>query len=199
MTVVHERQLNELIPYRMKAIDTFKLAVQLKEELGHKERRMEIFFDGQLCIEGNFHGWANAAIESGILHCRALLEFLGLKADHHDPTKLKQRSGKEPDDVAIEDFCKPDGTQLTKITIKEALSKYEGPNDEAEHALATVIRQGNKGLAHMTSVNFNDPDLLRFGLIASAGVPSLLINYLYKPLGRPGPTYEITKRRRDAA
>jgi hypothetical protein len=41
---------------------------------------MEIYADGKLIADGNLNGFINPAIEAGLVHCRALLEFLGLKA-----------------------------------------------------------------------------------------------------------------------
>ena len=60
-----------------------------------------------------------------------------------------------------------------------------------------VYRITNKGIAHVTEDLTDNPDHGRLIEIASSGVPSLVVSYLYTPLGLPAPDYEITHRPRD--
>ena len=155
---------------------------------------MEIRFDGKLTIEGTSTGWTNPVIEAGLVHCRAMLEFLGLRLDHRKPDQLKERTNKHPDDVVIEDYG-VDGRPLNRVTIADAVAKYAGPPDEAHQALARLIFTANKGHIHSTSETFDDLEQNRLLEIASRGVPSLVISYFYIPLGMPEPSYRIKSRK----
>ena len=195
MTPTQKRHIDVLIPYRMKAVDTLNVALRLISEWKGNERSMAISFDSKLCIEGNSNGWTNPVIECGIVHCRALLDFLGIKLDRKDSATLKQRSKKSADDVAIEDFFRSDGVPLALISVDDVASRYPGPRDEAERSLAMLILQANRGVAHLTPTDFEEPELLRLSEIGSRGIPSLLVSYLYIPLGLPAPDYKIKSRR----
>jgi len=180
-----DEYINLVLPYRMQAVDVFNVAVRyLMAWKGSKD--MEIYFNKKLSITGNSMAFTNPVVESGIIHSRALLEFLGIKSSPKSPSKLTQRNNKRNDDCVIEDF-----KGLRKITIDEALSPYGGPKDEAETALAFVINCANKGLAHTTYQPIVDEENLKYFDIASRGIPTLIINYFYTPLGLPPPNYKI--------
>jgi hypothetical protein len=84
-----DRLLNEIIPYRMQAVDTLILATRLATTWP-RPPPLEIYVDGKLQVEGNLYAFTNPAIEVGLVHCRALLEFLGLGAKKR--SHLKHRS-----------------------------------------------------------------------------------------------------------
>lgn len=46
----------------------------------------------------------------------------------------------------------------------------------------------------MTEVLLENPEHGRLIEIASRGVPSLVVSYLYTPLGLPAPDYKLTHR-----
>ena len=174
-----------VIPYRMKAIDVFRVALRYELSWGER-KKLQIYFDGKLSIEGLSTAWTNPVIEAGIMHSRACLEFLGLKEDPKNSLKLKTRAGKRDDDFGIEDWGLP------CLSVDEAVAPYEGPKEEAEKALACVIHCANKGIAHATSGLIIVDDDRRLYEIAARGIPTLLINHLYVPLGMQPPEY-ITK------
>jgi hypothetical protein len=189
--VVYEQAV---IPYRMQAVHMLNIALRYVDSWDVPQP-MEIRFNGQLAIEGRSTGFTNPAIEAGIIHCRALLEFLGLRVNKSDPSKLSARQGKQPDDFVIEDFEGPSGP-LQKVTIDQAVRPYDGPKDEAELALASIIHCANKGLAHMTGAYLLTPGDLRTFEIASRGVPVLVANYFYIARGMEPPKYEFSSSRR---
>lgn len=155
---------------------------------------MAIYFDGTLSVEGSSNGFINPAIEAGLMHCRALLEFLGLcvRNGRLQNIGLPRRQ----DDIGIESFSNASGA-LRLVTPEAAIAHYTGPNEEAEKALLAVFHAANKGFAHFTS-GF-DPSLVDGDAIevASRGVPTLIISHLYTPLGLPAPDFEIKSRSRD--
>ena len=83
------------------------------------------------------------------------------------------------------------------VTPDAVLARYEGGKEDAEKALVEVYRITNKGIAHVTEDLTDNPDHGRLIEIASRGVPSLVVSYLYTPLGLPAPDYKITHRPRD--
>lgn len=190
MTTPNEEVL-EMLAYRMEAISIGRLA--LRHHMSWDEApTMEVFFNGKQVIEGKATGFTNAAIESAIIHCRAILEFLGLQAAKASTTKIAEKSVRNnPDDWGVEKF-----PGLAMITKDKALSAYPGHPSEAEAALALIFHSANKGLAH-TTVSFKrhsgDARLLK---IAFSGVPILLVNGFYVPLGINPPNYQLTSRPR---
>lgn len=177
---------------RLESASILKLALKYVI-LWRAPRRMEIHFDGEVCIEGLSTGFTNAAIEVGIIHCRSLLYFLGISLDPKNNSKLKIRPSKRKDDFVIEDFVGPNGP-LSKITIKEALSPYLGESDEAETALARLIHIANKSVAHLTHGNISDPENLRLLEIASCIIPTLVGNHFYNSMGMEVPSFELSSR-----
>ncbi|WP_369720351.1 hypothetical protein AB8Z38_24660 [Bradyrhizobium sp. LLZ17] len=189
-----DRLLNEIIPYRMQAIDTLILATRLAARWPHPPP-LEIHVDGKLQVEGNLYAFTNPAIEVGLVHCRALLEFLGLTANKSD--RIVNIKGRRPSDIGIEHFSNASGHHLSMVTPDTALGRYDGGKEEAEKALLAVFQITNKGIAHVTQDIRDNPDHGRLIEIASRGVPSLVVSYLYIPLGLPTPDYKLTHRKRE--
>lgn len=183
--------LHRLIPYRMQAVDTLNYALRLRSKWGESPR-MEIFVEGKQIIEGNLNAFTNPTIEFGLMHCRALLEFIGLQ-DWNGKLGRKQKRNK--DDIGIECFSNANGA-LSIVDPERVFAKYEGSPQEAESAILTVFHLTNKGLAHITASFMERPEQHNLVEIASRGVPKLIVSYLYTPLGLPAPNYELTSRLR---
>ena len=101
-----DRVLNEIIPYRMQAVDTLILATHLVARWPHPPP-LEIHVNGKLQVEGNLYAFTNPAIEVGLVHCRALLEFLGLTANKSGRIVTIER--RRSSDVGIERFSNASG------------------------------------------------------------------------------------------
>ena len=109
----------ELLKYRMQSIAIGHLAICYTLDWSDVPS-IKIFFGEDQVIEGLATAFTNPAIESALIHCRALLDFLGLAAV--DANTIKQR--KEPrydDDIVIERIMVPNGTLLQKVQRSEAL------------------------------------------------------------------------------
>jgi hypothetical protein len=187
-----DRVLREL-PYRMEAIDTLNLALNLSATWGAAP--MTLYAGNKLVVEGNLHGFTNPAIETGIMHCRALLEFCGLcdaSGKLGNITRPRRKT-----DIGIEQFNTPAGTPLKMVTPDDAASRYPGPSDEAKNALLAVFQVANKELAHVTEDLRSSPEHARLIKIASLGIPVLMVGCFYKPMGLPAPAYKLTHRPRD--
>ena len=130
----------------MQAVETLNLAINLDVQLGAAP--MTLYAGGKLVVEGTLHGFTNPCIEAGMMHCRALLEFLGL-CDKDD--RLGNIKKRRATDIGIEDFNASSGAPLKKVTLVDATGRYpDGPSGEAEKALLAVFQVTNKGLAHVT-------------------------------------------------
>jgi hypothetical protein len=182
--------LHEIIPYRMLAVSTLNFATRL-QMAADDPQTMEIYVDGKLRIEGNLFAFTNPAIEAGLVHCRALLEFLGLTSNRIG--HIVNVNGRRPTDIGIESFSNASG-HLSIVRPDAALGRYDGGKEEAEKALLAVFQITSKGVAHITEDIKDNPDYGRLIEIASRGVPSLLVSYLYTPLGLPAPNYKLTYR-----
>jgi hypothetical protein len=189
----HDELLHRWIPYRMRAVDTLNYALRLRSSWADAPP-MTMHVDGKQVMEGNLNAFTNPAIEAGLVHCRALLELLGLC---ERKGRLSNKRSRQPGDIGIEHFS--DGDRPLKMVDPEiAVSRYNGSREEAEEALLTIFRVTNKGLAHITEDLANHPERGRLTEIASRGVPALVINYLYIPLGLEAPDYKISSRPREA-
>ena len=187
--------LHRLIPYRLNAVATFTLALRLRANW-EEAPPMQMFVDGKLTVEGNLNAFSNPAIEVGVIHCRALLEFLGLCRTKSG--KLENvKSARKADNAAIEHFSNSSGP-LPLVTPAQACARYPGGAAEAESALLAVFQSASKGVAHLTVADHSFPEQFRLLEIASRGVPALVVSHLYTPLGLEPPHYQNTARRRDA-
>ena len=153
---------------------------------------MEIYFNGKRVIEGKATGYTSAAIESSIIHCRAILEFLGFRSSKTSPKEIAELSDRsKKDDWGVEEF-----SGLSMLTKTKALAVYPGEQSEADAALAHIFHSANKGLAHTTASFERHSGDARLLEIAFRGVPTLLINSFYIPLEITTPSYELTARPR---
>ena len=176
----------------MQAVDTLNYALRLQSSWSTAPW-MTMHVDGKQVMEGNLNAFTDPAIEAGLVHCRALLEFLGLC---EKDGRLSNRKKRQPGDVGIEHFHNAD-EPLKMVAPEMVLGRYNGGPDKAERALLTIFHITNKGLAHVTADLAAHPERGRLLEIASRGIPALVISYLYTPLGVEAPNYKITSRPRE--
>ncbi len=190
-----DSDLLTMLAYRLRAISIGRLALQ--HHMSWDEiPTMQVYFDGEQVMEGNACGFTNAAIESSIIHGRAILEFLGLMASKNSTSQVTQGSSRpRADDRSIEHFA-----HLSMLTREKAIAAF--PSDErseAEAALALIFFLANKGLAHTTmSFKLYSIEARRLS-IAFLGAQRLLVDEFYIPLGLPAPSYELDSRSRNGA
>jgi hypothetical protein len=183
-------ELIALLEYRMETISIGHLALQHSSSW-NEIPSMKVYFGEMQVIEGKATGFTNGAIESAIIHCRALLEFLGIGAGKSAGTLRELTANRKHDDAGIESI---DG--LSPVTVAEALAKYKGSKTEAEAAFAYVIYLANKGLAHTTTTFAKHDKGTALVEIAFRGVPVLVANSFYIPLGIQPPAYTLPNRPR---
>ena len=181
-----------LLEYRLRSVAIGHLALRYTSSWDEVPA-MKVYFGDAQVMEGKATGFTNGAIESAIVHCRALLEFLGLGAGVSATTLRGLKSPRKPDDTGIELM---DG--LTRVSVADAVSQYPGPASEAEAALAYVIYLANKGLAHTTTTFTKHDQGTSLLEVAFRDVPALVVNRFYVPLGIQPPRYELEGRKRAA-
>lgn len=182
--------LLSIIPYRLEAVVICNYALKLRSSF-KEPKPMKIFLSDVQYIEGLSTAFLNPSIEVGVIHSRALLDFLGLKID--EKKNLVNRKGKRSDDFGIEDFANEKGP-LPLVSPEEVKSKYQGDPREAEEALIAVINTANKGIAHNTSGSFRSPEQERLLEIATRGIPKLFVNFFYNRLKLTPPTIQLITR-----
>lgn len=181
--------IDEIILYRLGEVNALTHALNLCKVF-YNPKTIEIYFDNKLTIVGNSTAYTNPVIESGLIHCRALLEFLGLRLTRN---RLSNRGQRKLDDVGIEHYFDTKGLPLKQLSPDLALASYLGQREDAEKALVSVFSTANKGLAHITStLTTAELSLLE---LASRGVESLIISHLYTPMGLVVPDYKIVQEK----
>lgn len=186
-----EAYISVHIPYRMRAVAWM---LDLMRRIGFPDvpRRMDIYIDGKRCIETNHYLLTNPVYEVGLMHARALLEFLGLTATK-DKAALKQIIKRRYDntDVGIEDFNRTSGP-LAKVSPDEAYARYPGQTSEARRALASVIEHADRGVAHLSTGPDQSQDRrIEWIMGGSEAVLELTRIHFYDPLMRPRPAMGI--------
>jgi hypothetical protein len=176
--------LEKWIPYRLQAIQTLQWAWKLSE-LAPTDIRV---LAGEKCIlQGNFASIANPMIETGFIHARALLEFLGLQVKKGRLVNIKKR---RDSDVAVE-RCFTSEVCLKMASPETVLAAYQGPQKEAEEAFVAIFELSNRWLAHITNGELSQQWTENHIEIALRGIPVLINNHLYAPLGREIPSAPI--------
>ena len=170
------------IPYRLQAIETLQFAWDWLGE-SDEPRAVQVLIEGKPILGCNVAAIANPMIEAGLIHARALLEFLGLAVRNR---RLGQVPHRFPGDIAIEHYSTA-GQGLTMVSPEQVYAAYDGPREDAENAIVAILEFANKGMAHITDGVFSGKWTNRHLDIACRGIPVLLNNHLYAKLGRTLP------------
>lgn len=191
--MIDDQKMMRLLDHRMQSVATLKWAFDLRSSWAEAPS-IAVYIDGKLTVEGSLDAITNPMLEVGLVHCRALLEFLGLCDSKGSLGQIKKR---HKTDVGVEHFRNAAGP-LKKVEPEVALSRYEGGRTEAEKALVAILHVTNKGIAHNTMGLIEGSEGAKLIEIASRGVPSLMVSYFYTPLGLQRPDSNITTRPREA-
>ncbi len=155
---------------------------------------MQIYVDGKLVIDGMTSTLTNPVLEVGMLHARAMLEFLGLRARHGALVSITP-SERRPDDAGIEKI--PNGNVYLSI-VTPTQAKSADPLDPAgaEASLVGVLDAAGKGMAHLT-IEYPSRPLHVQHLGKSAKLIQVLTErHVYDALNRKRPLLPIEARSR---
>ncbi|MEO7115797.1 MAG: hypothetical protein ABIZ18_08045, partial [Caldimonas sp.] len=128
----------------------------------------------------------------GVLHVRALLEFLGLKGDSGSLVAVTSR---RPDDAAVEKLALGPH-HLSRVTPEQARAIHPANLALAETCLVGAINAANKGMAHLSTEYANTPFEAEQLLLAARLTQQLVEHYVYHALGRNRPPLCIEARSR---
>ena len=185
MEKILKHHLEQILPYRLYALDIFRKALSFVEQYP-QGGEFNCSVEGKIKFQGNSYGFTNPSIEMGIIHARVLLEFLGLKAQSQQ-TKLFEESNPRQSDIHIGRYG------LDRVTIVKAVEPYTGQKFIAEQALAETITAANKLVAHSTEKINLDPKNIEWYLITCKAIPVLFNLYFYQPLKLKMPNIELKK------
>ena len=189
-----EDYLTRLLPHRLDAlaIAVLMLKFRLKWE---EPKSMQIFVDGRLQFEGRTTMFTNATLEIGVLHARALLEFIGLKAKDGLLLQIDPKT-RQLDDAAIEKVFGQTGA-LPLVSPEDVGAIHPDDSEAAKRAIAQLIVAAHKGLAHTSASYFSNPMNAQDILLALELTQRLVEKHVYSPLGRQRPPIPVEARARE--
>ncbi len=173
-----------IIPHRLGMIEIMLFALtEMRQTI--EPKKMMVYVDDKPCFKGLETAFTNPAIEAGIINCRAMLEFLGLRLKKDNPSELETRpSSTYDDDLHIEDFKKAD-VALEKVTPEKVRRLSISDREKGVRALARLLHISNKEIAHPTLGRQGEDDGTDVELIVigGKGIRALTVSYFYTPLG----------------
>ncbi len=171
-----EQYLMGHIPYRLQSL-RFCYHVCDMNMTPHPDYGKELAVGEFLILDDSNRYFINPIVESGLIYCRVLLEFLGISRDGKTGSLKKTNKHKQFGDICITDFG------LETITPSDATAgfDYASPSD-IDAALRHVIETANKTVAHLTS-GPKLPGTFPSLRLASRVVIDLVIRHFYVPLG----------------
>ena len=131
--------LERWIPYRLQAIKTLRFAWDWLGE-SDEPRAVQVLVEGKPVLQCNVAAIANPMLEAGIVHARSLLTFLGLEVRNG---RLGQVHRRFPGDIGIEHYSTA-GQRLTMVSPDQVYAAYDGPREQAEHAIVAIFEFANK-------------------------------------------------------
>jgi hypothetical protein len=190
--MTQQELLEKWIPYRLSSVVSGQIVVKhLINGIDLPKRSLKVYFDNKLKFTGTGAAFTNMAIETSLVHGRALLEFMGLKIDNVsdtvkevEPNSRRRRS----DDVGIEMLSGSNGP-LPFVTLADLSCRWPGDEDQMHQAFKSFITVANKGLMHFTS-NKEQVDYRQLYIVLSE-IKALVVSHVYIPLELPAPELSI--------
>lgn len=176
--------IDHIIPHRLGMIEIMLFALtDMRQTI--EPKKMMVYVDDKPCFKGLETAFTNPAIEAGIINCRAMLEFLGLRLKKGSASELEMRPSRNHDDAMhIEDF-KKDGVALEKVSPDKVRRLSITDQEIGLEAIARLLHISNKEAAHPTCGRTGEDDGTDIELlvIGAKGIRALTVSYFYTPLG----------------
>ncbi|PRE50287.1 hypothetical protein [Burkholderia multivorans] len=183
-----EVMLRHNIPQRLLYLRSAKKISDL-EQLHHPLSEMTISIEGvsEPVYRDRFVAFSGPVLLMAVVHCRFLLEFVGLKVKGTPP--VLATATRRPSDIGIEHFKNPQGESL-KLASPSIAGDLGNETDVAQ-AWATVITVANQRIAHSTdSAKLDDVDHTAVSdaiNMALTTVPELVCRKLYDAMSETRP------------
>ena len=192
---VQRRIRNVVLPYQLKSIGLMHHFIAREFYSTSENLQLRVINSrGLIVVTGNHTALSNPVLEVGVLHCRVLLEFLGLRFSKSG--KLSQRTSKSRrDDVWLCDLSTPK-KKLINPTPSELLKALPHPRKDKLAALKLAWLNANKGMAHLTTGPRFDKRTLGKLSLACELLAEAVGQLLYDELGVARPRWQppLTKR-----
>ena len=176
--------IERIIPHRLGMIEIMQFALtEMRQTI--EPKKMMVYVDDKPCFKGLETVFTNPAIEAGIINCRAMLEFLGLRLKKNSASELETRpSSNYEDDMHIEDF-KINSVALEKVSPEKVRRLSVTDSEKGVIAIARLLHISNKEVAHPTCGRVGEDDGTDVELltIGAKGIRALTVSYFYTPLG----------------
>ena len=146
-------------------------------------KTVRIIFDTKHEVRGPYPIFTNACIETGIMTCRALIDFLTGPGE-----KKRQR-----DDVFIDMFRQKDGTALPLVSLSQIANFTPSKMSKGEtlRALKFARATANKGVAHLTLAIHGHPESEKFYQASCYSIRAAIEHHLYEKLGLAAPPRKV--------
>jgi hypothetical protein len=129
-------------------------------------------------VRGPYWIFTNLAVETGIMTCRVLLEFLEAKQPRY------------PGDVLIKMFQRPNGKKLSRVPLR-AVAKFHPPELSESNtidALEFTKLAADKAVAHLTlGPPQQEGEEIQLYQISCLAIRAAIEHHLYEQLGLPAP------------
>jgi hypothetical protein len=143
-------------------------------------------FDGQVVIQRSSLTFIqNPIAETGLIYCRKLLEFLGVKLVRRSVELCDVAADRTDDDLGIEHL---DG--LNRISVDALDDAPFGEPAEIRKAVIHTLLAANKGVAHFTHGKAEPADTEPV-LICARTVIWLVERHVYDKLGLDVPKFRV--------
>lgn len=176
--------LNIHIPYRLTHIDGLCWACDVLNS-GNQSTTLSLVFDRDVKNKQlSILDLTNPLAEIGLLYCRVLLNFLGLRFDKRDNAIVEILNPGSEDNFSI---VKLDLPALTPADLELA------PTGESKDIIKSCIRtllSINKGVAHFTDSN-SSRSYTQDAQLCGKTVIWLVEEYVYKKLDYPIPPFKV--------
>lgn len=183
-----QEHIEQIIPHRLGMIEIMLFALtEMRQTV--EPKKILVYIDDKPCFKGLETAFTNPAIEAGIVNCRAMLEFLGLRLNKDNPAELETRpKSKFNDDMHIENFMN-NQIALEKVTPEKVKRLSRTDPEKGVKAIARILHISNKEIAHPTLGRQGEDDGTDIELIVigAKGVRALTVSYFYTPLGLKPP------------
>jgi hypothetical protein len=178
--------LEEHIPYRLGNLDACFHALRILNS-EPRTRSVTLRFDTGHEMRGHVALVTNAWVETGIITCRTMLDFL----------EGKTGTG-HTDDITICSFSRHDGQHLAPVLREKIVASgpEEVSSEFTSRALRFAYRAANKAVAHLTRAKVQDPEAVQFYQTACLTLVRAVHFHLYDALGIPRPPSMIREFRR---
>ena len=184
MDGLQEHFLNTVLPYRLYSLGCLEMALSLVREYPNGAS-LQCKFNDKLKVQGSSSIITNANVELGIIHCRVLMEFLGVKVDKN--MNLISAGKPRDSDVTIESF------ELPKLTLEQVVEPCTSDKELARKYIAKTLFAANKLIAHATNLVKLEEDSIDGYIVTARAIPVLFKNYFYNPLKLEIPNYKVDK------